>query len=87
MRSFVIVHQKDNVATALQNLQKGQIVAGVELLEDIQSGHKFALQDICMHGLVIKYGEPIASAIEAIKAGQWVHIHNTAGIRGRGDKQ
>lgn len=87
MKAFIIVHEKDNVATALQNLQKGQIVAGIKLLEDIQSGHKFALQDICINGLVIKYAEPIASASQAIKAGQWVHIHNTAGIRGRGDKE
>ncbi|WP_291952850.1 UxaA family hydrolase [Campylobacter sp.] len=87
MKGFIIVNEKDNVATALHNFQKGQNIAGVILQEDIQSGHKFALRDINAKELVIKYAEAIAIASCDIKAGAWVHIHNTAGIRGRGDKQ
>lgn len=87
MKGFIIINEKDNVATALQDFHKGQNVAGVTLQEDIQSGHKFALKDINAKELVIKYAEAIASASCDIKAGQWVHIHNTEGIRGRGDGQ
>ncbi|AJP34972.1 hypothetical protein UC78_0469 [Campylobacter jejuni subsp. jejuni] len=29
----------------------------------------------------------IASASCDISTGEWMHIHNTAGIRGRGDKE
>ncbi|MCG4149187.1 altronate hydrolase, partial [Campylobacter coli] len=29
----------------------------------------------------------IASASCDISTGEWAHIHNTAGIRGRGDKE
>lgn len=87
MKGFIIVSEKDNVATALQNFQKGQSIAGVVLQEDIQSGHKFALKDIKAQELVIKYSEAIGSASCDIKAGAWVHIHNILGIRGRGDKE
>ncbi len=31
--------------------------------------------------------QAIASASCDISTGEWVHIHNTAGIRGRGDKE
>ncbi len=37
--------------------------------------------------IIIKYAEAIASASCDISTGEWVHIHNTAGIRGRGDKE
>lgn len=47
---------------------------------------------ICTKGykkdeIIIKYAEAIASASCDINTGEWVHIHNTAGIRGRGDKE
>lgn len=87
MKDFIIVNEKDNVATALRDLKKGEKVADVELLNDIASGHKFALKDIIKDQIIIKYAEAIASASCDISAGEWVHIHNTAGIRGRGDKE
>lgn len=62
-------------------------VANIELLNDIASGHKFALKDIKKDEIIIKYAEAIASASCDISTGEWVHIHNTAGIRGRGDKE
>ncbi|WP_448521481.1 UxaA family hydrolase [Pseudothermotoga sp.] len=82
--------KKDNVATAIKDLFKGQrvIVAlgeeklTVELLEDVPFGHKFALVDIPQGGQVIKYGEPIGVATMDIKKGQHVHVHNVTGQRG-----
>ncbi|EBW8586976.1 altronate hydrolase, partial [Salmonella enterica subsp. enterica serovar Enteritidis] len=76
-----------NVATALRDFKKGEKVANIELLNDIASGHKFALKDIKKNEIIIKYAEAIASASCDISTGEWVHIHNTAGIRGRGDKE
>ncbi|KQI57367.1 UxaA family hydrolase, partial [Campylobacter jejuni] len=67
--------------------KKGEKVANIELLNDIASGHKFALKDIKKDEIIIKYAEAIASASCDISTGEWVHIHNTAGIRGRGDKE
>lgn len=87
MKTFIIVSEKDNVATALQNLSKGQNIAGVSLQNDIQSGHKFALKDIKEGEVVIKYAEVIARASVDICAGEWVHIHNTTGTRARAIKE
>ncbi|EOJ1697549.1 UxaA family hydrolase [Campylobacter jejuni] len=87
MKGYIIVNEKDNVATALRDFKKGEKVANIELLNDIASGHKFALKDIKKDEIIIKYAEAIASASCNISTGEWVHIHNTAGIRGRGDKE
>ncbi|EAJ3361586.1 altronate hydrolase [Campylobacter coli] len=87
MKGYIIVNEKDNVATALRNFKKGEKVANIVLLNDIASGHKFALKDIKKDEIIIKYAEAIASASCDISTGEWVHIHNTAGIRGRGDKE
>ncbi len=46
MKGYIIVNEKDNVATALRDFKKGEKVANIELLNDIASGHKFALKDI-----------------------------------------
>lgn len=82
--------KKDNVATAIKDLHKGQAVKvsvmdetiTLELLEDVPFGHKFALIDIPEGGLVVKYGEPIGIATMDIKKGQYVHVHNVTGQRG-----
>ena len=87
MKGYIIVNEKDNVATALRDFKKGEKVANIELLNDIASGHKFALKDIKKDEIIIKYAEAIASASCDISTGEWVHIHNTEGIRGRGDKE
>ena len=87
MKGYIIVNEKDNVATALRDFKKGEKVANIELLNNIASGHKFALKDIKKDEIIIKYAEAIASASCDISTGEWVHIHNTAGIRGRGDKE
>ncbi|TKX29428.1 altronate hydrolase [Campylobacter sp. MIT 12-5580] len=87
MKSFIIVSEKDNVATALHDFKKGQSLAGVLLQDDIQSGHKFALKDIKEGEFVVKYAEVIARASCDIKAGAWVHIHNTTGTRARVQKE
>lgn len=87
MKGYIIVNEKDNVATALRDFKRGEKVANIKLLNDIASGHKFALKDIKKDEIIIKYAEAIASASCDISTGEWVHIHNTAGIRGRGDKE
>ncbi|EAJ0635852.1 UxaA family hydrolase [Campylobacter jejuni] len=87
MKGYIIVNEKDNVATALRDFKKGEKVANIELLNDIASGHKFALKDIKKDEIIIKYAEAIASASCDISPGEWVHVHNTSGIRGRGDKE
>ncbi|WP_371366132.1 Altronate dehydratase [Sporomusa rhizae] len=79
------VSQQDTVATALKPLQKGDVVLGVTILKDIRTGHKFATADIKKGEPVIKYASHIGIASCDIKTGEWVHVHNLEGERGRGD--
>lgn len=89
----VVINPKDNVATAVQDLKKGQEVNvdlhgkldTVQLLSDIPFGHKFALEDIDQGKEVIKYGEVIGRTTRPIKRGEHVHVHNFESLRGRGD--
>lgn len=82
---FLIVNKIDNVATSISDLKCKEEFNGVVLQNDIKSGHKFALKDIKKDEFVIKYGEVIGAAASDIKEGEWVHTHNTQGVRGRGD--
>ena len=94
MVSALVVDKKDNVATALRPLEKGDSI-GIEvgdslvdivLKQSIPFGHKLALEDIERGERIIKYGEIIGQATEKISKGEHVHIHNVEGLRGRGDK-
>lgn len=93
--SAILIDRKDNVATALRQLQQGDSVqVGIEdysvttpLLQDIPFGHKYALKDIRKGETVIKYGEVIGLATEDIQQGQHVHVHNIESQKGRGDKK
>jgi altronate hydrolase len=89
VKAVLVISTRDNVATALQPLQSGQVVdAGgttVTVAESIAPGHKIALRDIAAGQPVIKYGSPIGTASAAIAAGAHVHTHNVASGRGRGD--
>lgn len=90
----ILIDTKDNVATAFQELSKGETVtvslAGTEvttvLTQDIPFGHKFALSAIGLHEPVVKYGETIGLATDSILAGRHVHVHNMESQKGRGDK-
>lgn len=92
----LILHSKDNVATLLEDVEaegllinivdkEGTLVDQLEALESIERGHKVALQDIGKNQEVLKYGEVIGKAVTLIRRGGWVHVHNLASCRGRGD--
>lgn len=75
----------DNVATAIEPLQVGDTVLDVVIKESIPKGHKFATERIPKGSPVIKYDSHIGVAEVDIEPGQWVHVHNIEGERGRGD--
>lgn len=70
------ISPRDNVAVALHPLSMGENEQGITLTEDVQQGHKFALQAIRTGEPVIKYGYPIGIAKCDIAPGAWVHVHN-----------
>ena len=86
----VVLNEKDNVATALVDLESGSSVKidvgdktlTVKLTARIPFGHKFSLARIEAGALVIKYGETIGNATTLINAGDYVHVHNVVSIRG-----
>jgi altronate dehydratase small subunit len=91
----LMVHPKDNVATAVRALAEGQSIGlsvngevlKVAVCQNIPFGYKVALKDIQEGEAVFKYGEIIGLATAEIKAGQMVHVHNVEGLKGRGDKR
>jgi altronate dehydratase small subunit len=89
----IALRDTDNVATALRELAAGQeVVIGVGdrtvhvcLRQAIPFGHKLALTDIPQGASIVKYGEVMGRATQAIPAGTHAHIHNIESLRGRGD--
>jgi altronate dehydratase small subunit len=90
----LVVDVKDDVATALREIQSGEIISyrsgeiveQVEALDPIPFGHKLAIRPVAAAGHVRKYGEVIGQATVNIEVGRHVHVHNVEGIRGRGDQ-
>lgn len=81
------INPTDNVVIALQALKKGDVVIlenekSFEMMEDIQAGHKIALENIASGEKIYRYGEPIVEATRTINRGEWVHVHNTRPIPG-----
>ncbi len=77
MHDYIIINQKDNVAVALRDFKKGEEIAGVILLEDLQRAHKVAIKNIKANEDIIKYGYPIGHATKDIAKGEHVHVNNT----------
>ena len=90
----VMMKTYDKVAIALESIPAGALVTvrcqdqvfQVELKNDIEFGHKFAVVPIQNGEDILKYGEVIGAAISYIEAGEHVHVHNLEGKRGRGDR-
>jgi len=73
---------QDNVAITVTVVPKAVTVTipgygEVVTNQDVPLGHKIALVPIPRGTDIIRYGETICSAKEDIKAGDWVHVHNT----------
>lgn len=82
MKQIIRIHPQDNVAVALQDLQKGTTIDAdghpLALVTDIPAGHKVALRDIGAGDDIIKYGFPIGHARHPIAAGAFLDHHDIA---------
>jgi len=91
----LVLHSRDNVATALIDIEAGTLVRvkvgdqtkQLIVRQAIPFGHKFAIENIEEGQPVYKYGETIGKAIKPIKVGQHVHTHNLESIRGKAGRQ
>ncbi|MEM7023659.1 MAG: UxaA family hydrolase [Pseudomonadota bacterium] len=89
----IAVHEHDSVATALSDLSEGEVVTvgrgtetlPIQLRAPIAFGHKLALDAFQPGDPIVKYGQVIGRATQAIAPGDHVHVHNLEGTRGRGD--
>jgi altronate dehydratase small subunit len=92
-RYAIVMHVRDNVATAVKNIQIKEkielIVDGdskeIEIKDPMPLGHKFAIKSISKGQDIVKYGECIGKATQDIDVGKHVHVHNVESTRGRGD--
>ena len=75
------LHSNDNVAIArnpiARDTQLGEF-GGLTVLADIPGAHKVALQPIAAGSPVLRYGQIIGFATQAIGPGEHVHTHNLA---------
>ncbi|MEX8518679.1 MAG: galactarate dehydratase [Leptothrix sp. (in: b-proteobacteria)] len=75
------MHPADNVAIVANDggLPAGSVLpdgvpgAGLTLRGQVPQGHKVALADIALGGVVRRYNVPIGYALQDIPAGSWVH--------------
>ena len=76
MNKLFKINDKDNVAVALEELKKGEIIDNIKLLDDIPFGHKVLLNDLKNGENIIKYGNPIGHLTIDCKKGEHIHEHN-----------
>ena len=79
----VILSDKDNVATALVDLPAGEYLLSsdeeqvvIKVPDEIKAGFKLALSDIGKGEPIYKYGYVIGQAMQDIRRGDCVHVHN-----------
>jgi len=81
----VHVSDEDSCVTVTAEIKKGQTVAyqasdasmhTIVANDDVPIYHKIAVAPISKDDYAIKYGEKIGQALEDIKPGDYVHIHN-----------
>lgn len=80
MDRFIQVHEQDNVAVALTDLNLGEVIfhkdTQIVLKSQIARGHKFALIDLEYHQDVLKYGYPIGHTLKKIQQGELLNENN-----------
>ncbi|MFC1993625.1 UxaA family hydrolase [Chloroflexota bacterium] len=86
MKRAIMMHPKDNVATALDALEvtiqtSQEPPKEVTAVASIPFGHKIALAEVANGAEVIKYGEVIGMASKAIGLGEHAHVHNVVSAR------
>jgi altronate dehydratase small subunit len=83
----ILIHVEDDVATALVELAPGDTGSFIRqgrfrqiaIAQRIPQYHKYAIRDLRRCDPVHKYGEIIGDALQDIRSGSHVHVHNIAG--------
>ena len=84
----LIIHdEKDNVGVVVIDkinpnqdcscwVMENDKTVKIQSVNEIQLGHKIALQDLKEGDTILKYGHDIGKVVKAIKKGEHVHVHN-----------
>lgn len=91
MKKALKKYSRDNVATALENVnakeiiqilsEKNEIINEITTVDAIPFGNKIALCDIEMDTDIIKSGYALGKSTKEIKKGKLVHVHNVRSQR------
>ena len=80
MNKLIQIHPSDNVLIIRSSIIPGdkEIIDEKEIIfnNPLGLGHKIALKNIIQGEQIIKYGVPIGSALQLIKTGEHIHLHN-----------
>ena len=75
-RLFIKVHDNDNVAIAVNELQQGtKLTDDITTSENIPQGHKIAFKDFRKDDPIIRYNVILGYALDEIKKGAWINEH------------
>ena len=87
----ILMDPRDNVAIALGDFGAGAAVTVKSLEQEpvctlkvtgpLPYGHKLAVKEIALGEPIIKNGETIGAASQAIVLGEHAHIHNIVSLR------
>jgi len=91
VKKAIQIDDRDNVATVTSDVgegeavevlsPEGEVVVRPEVTGDVPFGHKITLGSLGKGDEIVKYGEVIGVASEAIGVGVWVHTHNVESAR------
>jgi altronate dehydratase small subunit len=91
VKKAIQIDERDNMATVTSEVEEGEAVdvlspEGEVLVKpkvagNVPFGHKIALRGLGKGDEIVKYGEVIGVASEAIGLGAWVHTHNVESAR------
>lgn len=72
------LHDTDNIVIALRDLAAGEMPVPLQapLRSNVARGHKIAIAAIAPGQNVVRYGQTIGQATQAIDPGDHVHVHN-----------
>ena len=87
----ILIRLQDHVATLTAPVAAGEtvLITGqgnpreIVALADMPAGHKLAVRPIKEYEQILKYGEVIGEATEAIPEGGHVHVQNCWGLKAR----
>ena len=75
-RLFIKVHENDNVAIAVNELETGiKLTDEIITLQTIPQGHKIAFNDFNKGDAIIRYNVILGYALQEIKKGSWINEH------------